>query len=69
MMHNRMWRLVGGRGLRHSPQEAGESGDGGVHGDAHVSHGQAEHEEIAGGPQLSDFEESDDGHQIQKEAE
>lgn len=46
------------------PQEAGESGDGGVHGDANISHRQAEHQEIAGGPQLSHFEESDDCHRI-----
>lgn len=52
------------RWLHHSPQEAGESGDGGVHGDAHVSHRQAEHQEIAGGPELSHLEESDDRQRV-----
>lgn len=55
--------------LHHSPQEAGESGDGGVHGDAHVSHRKAEHQEITGSPQLPHFEEGDDRHRIQKEAQ
>lgn len=59
MIH--MWMFVSGCDVT-SPQKAGESGDGGVHGDAHVSHRQAEHEEIAGGPQLPHFEEGGDRH-------
>lgn len=55
--------------LHHSPQEAGESGDRGVHGDAHVGHRQAEHQEIAGGPQLPHFEESDHRHRVEEEAQ
>lgn len=57
------------RWLHHSPQEAGESGDRGVHGDAHVGHRQAEHQEIAGGPQLPHFEEGDDRHRVEEEAQ
>ena len=46
--------------LRHSPQKAGESGDGRVPTDAHVSQGQAEHQEITGRSQLSDLEKRND---------
>lgn len=53
-----------GRVPRRSPQEAGEGGHGGVHGDAHVCQRQAEHQEIAGGPQLPHFEEGDHCHRI-----
>lgn len=55
--------------LHHSPQEAGERGDRGVHGDANVGHGQTEHQEIAGGPQLAHLEESHDGHGVEKDAQ
>lgn len=55
--------------LHHSPQEAGERGDCGVHRDANVGHGQAEHQEIAGGPELPHLEESHDGHAVQKDAQ
>lgn len=55
--------------LHHSPQEAGERGDCGVHGDANVGHGQTEHQEIAGGPQLPHLKESHDGHAIEKDAQ
>lgn len=53
-----------GRVPRRSPQEAGEGGHGGVHGDAHVCQREAEHQEIAGGPQLPHFEEGDHCHRI-----
>lgn len=52
-----------------SPQKARESSDCGVHRNAHICHGQAEHEEITWGPQFSDFKKSNNGDSVQEKPE